>query len=161
MRFSGLILIIKLYLSVFISDILIEIVSIHVFVLCLCMYKWNISIMKIALFYGFELNTYMIICRGKANTHLSPKIVVKLLLYSSSKLVQIVDWKINYKKKSKREKDLSQIHWFLFRKTDSKDLMVCLQSLKMEFFLTQSVPRINHLGNNYFSIKPWHSDFSF
>lgn len=64
--------------------------------------------MKIALFYSLELNTYMIICRGKANTHLSPKIVVKLLLYSSSKLVQIVDWKINYKKKSKREKDLSQ-----------------------------------------------------
>lgn len=60
--------------------------------------------MKIALFYGFELNTYMIICRGKANiTHLSPKIVVKLLPYSSSKLVH-VDWKINYKKKKAKEK---------------------------------------------------------
>lgn len=61
--------------------------------------------MKIALFYGFELNTYMIICRRKANiTHLSPKIDVKLLLYSSSKLVQIVDWKITIRKNKKQKR---------------------------------------------------------
>lgn len=44
--------------------------------------------------------------QGEANiTHLSPKIVVKLILYFSSKLILIVDWKINYKKKKQKRKE--------------------------------------------------------
>lgn len=60
--------------------------------------------MKIALIYDFELNNYDYM-QGKANiSHLSPKIVVELLLYSPSKLFQTVDWKINSNKKKAKEK---------------------------------------------------------